>query len=217
MQETPPIHPPLVLASGSSYRADVLREFGINVVIDPPDVDERALDPLLADNGPDLLAVQLARLKARDVAARHPGSWVLAADQVALLERGGSVEMLTKQAKEFDAVAQLVRMSGTVHHLVGGLVLMEADSGRFVSGTDVHLVRMRDFSRQEALSYVQRFTPHDTAGSYRIEDSELMAPGQGLVLEVVGESPTGVLGMPIPLLRRLLGRAQAEWLGRPTL
>lgn len=217
MQETSPTHPPLVLASGSAYRADVLRESGIDVVIDPPDVDERTLDPLLWDNGPDLLAVQLARLKARDVAERHPGSWVMAADQVALLGRDGSVEMLTKQANEVDAVAQLVRMSGTVHHLVGGLVLMDADTGRFVSGTDVHRVRMRAYSPEEALSYVQRFTPHDTAGSYRIEDSELMEPGEGLVLEVVGESPTGVLGMPIPLLKRLLGRALAAWLGRRIL
>jgi predicted house-cleaning NTP pyrophosphatase (Maf/HAM1 superfamily) len=64
---------------------------------------------------------------------------------------------------------------------------------------------MRRFSRAEAVGYVERFRPFDSAGSYRLEDQELMGESERFVTEVRGEDPaTGVLGMPIPLLVRLL-------------
>ncbi len=204
--------PPLVLASGSRYRADVLAGEGIDVTIDPPEVDERALDPLLQRFGPDVLALRLAELKATAVAPRHRSSWLIAADQVAVLRDGERLRRLGKQPDPESAVEQLMSMSGTVHHLVGGLVIHDSDTGRTVSGTDVHRVRMRQYTRAEARAYVERFEPFDTAGTYRIEDAEEMAPGESLVAELSGESPTGVLGMPIPLMSRLLRRARLEWL-----
>lgn len=206
------LRPALVLASGSRYRAEVLAAEGIAVEVDPPDVDERAFDQLLHESGPDALAVRLAALKARSVAHRNPHRWVLAADQVAVLAEDSRLRMLTKQPDEETAVDQLLAMSGTIHHLVGGTVILDTDSGRTVSGTDVHRVRMRQYTEREARAYVQRFKPYDTAGTYRIEDAEAMEPGESLVAEVEGESPTGVLGMPIPLMSRLLRRADLEWL-----
>ena len=59
-------------------------------------------------------------------------------------------------------------------------------------------------SWSEARSYVERFAPFDTAGSYRLEDAAHMAPLEAFVVEVVGEHDSGVLGLPLPLLRRLL-------------
>jgi len=201
--------PPLVLASGSRYRAAMLAGSGVRVSVDPPDIDERSADGLLHDVGPDGLALELARRKAAAVVARHPGAWVIAADQVGVLgqDRTGAsettVRMLTKQPDVTTASAQLMAMSGTEHRLVNGLVVLDADSGRRAEGVDVQRVRMRSFSVEEARSYVERFEPFDCSGSYRLEDQEEMDPSQRLVTEVVGEHDSGVLGLPLPLLGRL--------------
>jgi septum formation protein len=194
----------LVLASGSRYRARLLADHGLAATVDPPEVDERSLDHLLATGGPDGLAVELARRKAAAVAPRHPGSVVLAADQVGVLDGPGGPVMLTKQPERDGAVAQLLAMSGTTHRLVNGVVVLDAASGDLVAGVDVQVVTMRPFARADAEAYVDRFEPWDTAGSYRLEDQELLAPGAGLVASVSGEHPSGVVGLPLPLVDRLL-------------
>jgi len=195
-----------VLASGSRYRAELLTAEGIDVDVDPPDIDERALDGRLPDVGPAGLAVELARLKAQAVALRHPGRVILAADQVGVLPDPAGTLLLTKQADEQGAVDQLCAMSGTSHQLVNGVVVIGADA-HLHEGIDIQVVTMRRFDEAEARGYVRRFRPFDTSGSYRIEDQEVMeaeAPGSGLVLAVRGEDPSGVVGLPMPLVRRLL-------------
>lgn len=216
MQESGVSEKPLILASGSVYRAGLLAEAGIDFEIDPPDVDERALDYLLETSGPDLLAIRLALLKARDVAARYQDRWILAGDQVAVLDApAGSTKetmvLLTKQPNARDAVIQLMSMSATVHQLVGGIVLLESRTGRVLVGLDHQIVEMRKYSEETARNYVTKFEPFDTAGAYRLEDQEQLDPGDKLVERVSGESPTGVLGLPIPLVRRLLAQAAASW------
>lgn len=194
----------LVLASSSKYRASMLDRAGFEVVVDPPDVDERSLDPLLDVLGPAGLALELARRKAWSVAPRHPGGLIVAGDQVGTVQTDGAMLLLTKQPTVEGAVAQLCLMAGTAHELVNGLVVVDTRSGRVHEGTDVQLVTMRAFSQAEAGQYVERFEPFDSSGSYRLEDQEKMLPLEPFVTSVAGEDPSGVLGLPIPLLRRLL-------------
>lgn len=194
----------LVLASSSRARAAVLDDAGIKVLLDSPDIDERALDALLDEEGPAGLAIELARRKAQAVAPRHPGTRVIAADQVGVLVRDGASQMLTKQPDEDGAVAQLMSMSGGTHELVNGVVVLDVDSGRLAEGVDRQVVTMRHLSAGEVRDYVRRFAPYESAGSYRLEDQERMAPLEPFVTGVSGEHDSGVLGMPLPLLRRLL-------------
>lgn len=200
---------PIVLASGSTYRAELLAAAGIPAQIDPPDIDEREVDHLLAERGPEHLAVELARRKAAAVARRHPGSLVVGADQVGVLDGSGGPVQLTKQPTREGAVAQLMSMSGTTHRLVNGVVVMDASSGRTAEGVDVQVVTMRRFTRAEAEAYVDRSRPFDTAGSYRIEDQEELPEEERLVVSVEGEDVSGVIGLSIPLLRRLLASFDA--------
>lgn len=197
----------LVLASGSPYRAEVLRRAGHRVRIDPPAVDERALDPMFDEEGPEALALELARRKVASVIHRHPGVPVLGGDQVGVLETPAGSRMLVKATGEEAAVEQLMAMSGTTHRLVNALVLgFGSPEGPITSveGVDVQVVTMRPFDEATARHYVRRHEPFDTAGSYRIEDEA------GLVASVVGEHDSGVLGMPLPLLGRLLERLRGE-------
>lgn len=196
---------PLVLASGSRYRASVLRDAGYRVEIDAPDVDERSFDEVWQSDGAEALALVLAREKAHSVAPRHPSSIVVAGDQVGVLGSGKDPMMLVKHPSVDAAVEQLMAMSGTTHRLVNGMCVMDSATGSYAEGLDVQVVRMREFSEREARSYVARFEPFDTAGSYRLEDGPEMAPIDPFVVEVRGDGESGVLGMPLGLLARLLG------------
>jgi septum formation protein len=202
------VSPPLVLASGSTYRAAVLEGAGFEVTVDPPEVDERVADHLFAEVGAEGLALELARRKAAAVAPRHPGARVLAADQVGVLGTGADAVMLTKQDTPAGAVAQLLALSGTTHRLVNGLVVRGAPGEGSAEGVDVRVVTMRRIDEAEARSYVDAFRPFDTAGSYRLEDQDLPAfadaVGEPFVTVVEGGDHSGVLGMPLGLLRRLL-------------
>ncbi|MBS1836999.1 MAG: Maf family protein [Actinobacteria bacterium] len=198
---------PVVLASGSLHRARLLTEAGIEVDVDPPQVDERLFDGRLDELGPDGLAVELALRKLNDVAPRHPGRTVIAADQVGILrDHTGRATLLTKQPDAARAVAQLMAMSATTHHLVNGVAVRGA-AGSVHTGVDVQTVTMRRYELAEARAYVTRFAPYDTSGSYRLEDQDVLEahqPGSGLVAGISGEHPSGVIGLPMPLLTRLL-------------
>lgn len=201
----------LVLASGSPYRARILSDAGYRLVIDPPEVDERAADHLLHSLGPGGLAMELARRKAEAVAPRHPGAVVFAGDQVGVVEQAGvgerlQTKMLNKQPDVPRAVEQLMVLSGTTHHLHNGMYLLDVDTGECAVDVDVQRVTMRRFTRSEAIEYVERFLPFDTAGSYRMEDAAEMHPGTGFVVEVMGEDDSGVLGVPLPMLARMVTR-----------
>lgn len=202
----------IVLASGSRYRAGILSAAGIPVEIDPPAVDERSLDARLAEIGPERLAVELATLKAREVQPRHPGSFVVAADQLGVLTGDdGRCTMLTKRGDVQGAVEQLLQMAGRTHRLVNGLVVLDPGGVAFCD-VDVQTIRMRHFDERDARAYVERFTPFDTTGSYRLEDDALLESeraGSGLLAEAGGDDPTGVIGLPLGLLRRLLSDAGA--------
>ena len=195
---------PMVLASGSRYRATVLKDVGIDVEIDAPSVDERAHDHLFDPAAPHELALALARLKAADVAPRHRDSLVIGGDQLGVLGHGEQTTVLHQCPDHTSAVEQLMLMSGQTHRLVNGLIIFDSTSGASVEGVDVVKVTMRAFDRAGAESYVERFRPFDVCGSYRLEDDRVMEPDERLLNGIEAEDLSGVLGMPIPLLRRLL-------------
>lgn len=194
----------LVLASGSIYRARIMTKAGIEVTIDAPEVDERSIDDLFDPADPAAHALRLAHMKADAVTVRHPRAIVIAADQLGIIDDSEGVTILHKQQTREAAIDQLMRMSGTAHSLINGVVVVDTESGERRSGINVMTVVMRNYDRKLAASYVDRFEPFDTAGSYRMEDEDLMDPAERLLERIEGEDLSGVKGMPLPLLRRLL-------------
>ena len=195
---------PLVLASTSRYRADLMTTLGVPFTTDAPDVDERALDHRFADLGAAGYVLELARAKARSVAARHPDALVIGGDQAAVLGGPTDERLLHQPGGRARAIEQLMEMSGTTHRLVNGLVVLDATSGREEHEIDVHVITMRPYTLHEATAYVEAYEPYDCAGGYRLEDDA------DLIAAVVGEDPSGVIGLPLPSLRRLLDRFAPE-------
>jgi septum formation protein len=188
----------LVLASTSKYRRELLERLEVPFSSAAPDFDEAAHRhrfPALED---EAFALALARGKAQSLREQFPDAFILAADQVAVLP-GPPRELLEKPGTSARAVDQLMRLSGRVHRLVTGVVLIDARSGKERAAVDRHRITMRPYPREEAEAYVRRWQPLDSAGSYRVEDA-----GIKLMSRMEGEDFTGIIGLPLLVVSRLL-------------
>ena len=116
-----PRRPPLILASGSRYRAEMLERAGVEALQQPSTLDERAIEAPLAEADvlPEDRAEILAEAKALDVSERNPGAWVIGCDQILSLD--GAV--LHKPATMDEARRRLLALSGRTHYLHSAVVL----------------------------------------------------------------------------------------------
>jgi len=153
--------PQLVLASGSARRRDLLRQIGIEPsIIDPPHIDER--------HGPRELPLTYARRMAREklaeIAPRHRGCWVLAADTVVACGR----RILPKAESEEQARACLDLLSGRRHRVLGGIAIASPD-GRIAERVVTTAVAFKRLTPREIDSYVATGDWHGKAGGYAIQ------------------------------------------------
>lgn len=185
----------LVLASKSAARASMLKAAGLDVGLDPADVNERALEAEWGTLPPDLVARRLAEAKALHVSRRRPGKTVIGADQtLALGER--------RYSKPTDIAAARRHLSsfrGRVHHLHSAVAVAKDGVVRFatVSTASMHV---RSFSDAFLDDYLDRMGLDVLAsvGCYQFE-------GLGLQLfEAIEGDYHTILGMPLlPLLAHL--------------
>lgn len=183
----------LILASGSPRRRELLEGLGLTFRIIPSDVPEIRLD----DEPVESYVVRLAREKAESVARRHPEEWVLAADTVVFLD--GNV--LEKPADMSDAKRMLATIAGRRHTVFSGVALqcVAADfaQAEYIA-TDVE---MSEMSEEQIEWYVGTGEPLDKAGAYAVQ-------GVGATfVEAVFGNYTNVVGLPLPLVRRLFNQA----------
>lgn len=187
--------PPLVLASGSPRRTDLLDRLGLSHLVDPSRVDEIARP----GETPEAHVERLAREKAADVAARHPGALVLAGDTVVV--RDGRI--LGKPRDREHAVEMLLSLSGRDHRVLTGLALVLPGRGarRILARVDEARVAFRPLDTASARRYVDTGEPMDKAGAYAIQGR-----GAALVTRVEGDYHT-VVGLPVSGLLALLDEA----------
>lgn len=185
----------LVLASGSSIRAQLLRVAGVPFSVHPAKIDEEALKNQMPGAGGQVAAEKLAELKAFAISKQYPQDLVLGADQV--LEMDGEV---FSKAKTLDAAAvQLRHLRGKKHQLIGALVLAKGSSALW-RHTEISTLWVRDFSEAFLQDYLT--TEGDailgSVGCYRYE-----GPGAQLFERVEGDY-FSVLGLSLlPLLAAL--------------
>jgi septum formation protein len=190
----------LVLASTSPYRAELLRRLGLPFEAVAPGVDESPQGGEL----PGARALRLAHAKARAVAARHSGCWVIGSDQVADLEG----RILGKPGDAGSCRAQLAAESGrvVVFHTAAVLLRQGAHSYEHV---DLTSVRFRSLAASEIARYVELDRPFDCAGGFRSEGL-----GAALFESLETRDPAALVGLPLIWLAGALRNAGLDPLAR---
>jgi septum formation protein len=188
---------PLVLASASPRRSELLRNAGIPFVIQPAHVDER----MLPGEAPEAYARRLAAEKARAVFRQRPQDRVLGADTIVVVDS----HVLEKPRDPADAARMLRLLSGRSHRVITGVCLMQTVSSfesQVSSREDVRAeiteVWIRDLSEDEIQEYISSGEPMDKAGAYGIQGI-----ASRWISKIVG-CYFNVVGLPVPLVYRML-------------
>jgi septum formation protein len=179
---------PLLLASQSPRRADLLRAAGISFEILAVSVDET---PLPAET-PDAHVRRLAEAKARVAATQRPDATILGADTIVVVDG----QILGKPSDTEDATAMLRRLAGRAHEVLTGVAIVQAGRATIdVASTRVWFLPLSD---AEIGWYVATGEPSDKAGAYAIQGL-----GSRFVERIEG-SYSNVVGLPVALVWRLL-------------
>jgi septum formation protein len=186
--------PPLILASTSRYRRELLERLRLPFSTHSPAVDESPLP----GEAPAALAERLALAKAHALAQAHPDAVVIGADQVADVDGVA----IGKPGDHARATAQLRAMSGRRIVFQTGVAVVRAATG-FAEVRRVPVtVRFRSLSDAEIEFYLRAEQPYDCAGSAKCETL-----GIALLDAIESDDPTALVGLPLIQVSALLRAA----------
>lgn len=182
---------PLILASASTFRAELLSRLGLPFWTVAPEIDETPRP----GEAPQALVLRLAEAKARAVAPAHPRALIIGSDQVACIDD----QILGKPGDRQRAIAQLERASGRAVLFQTGLCLLNALTGRAQTLVEPFRVQFRRLTRARIEAYLDRERPYNSAGSFKSE-------GLGIALfeRLEGDDPSALIGLPLIRLITLL-------------
>ncbi|MFI6045360.1 nucleoside triphosphate pyrophosphatase [Nocardia sp. NPDC051321] len=192
-----------VLASASPARREVLRSAGIDPIVRVSDVDEDAIQAALPDGtSPEVVVVELAKAKAAAVAATIPelgaDCVVVGCDSMLLVDG----ELQGKPHTAEVARARWGEMAGRSADLVTGHCVLRIQDGRITaeaidcSSTTVHFAKPEP---DELDAYIATGEPLQVAGAFTLDGLG------GWFVDRIDGDPSSVIGIGLPLLRRLLG------------
>ena len=195
---------PIVLASGSIHRRELLKNAGVDVTVDPSSLNERALEAPLTGSGlaPEEIAAVLAEAKAADVSKRHRGALVIGADQTLSL----GDERFHKPADMEGARRALLTLSGRTHVLSSAVALV-ADGETVWRHVDQARITLRALSPATIGRYLAEVgdAALTSVGSYQVERQ-----GIQLMERIEGDFFT-IIGLPVlPLLAELRRRGLVD-------
>jgi septum formation protein len=181
--------PPVILASQSPRRRELLTLIGIPHEVRPADIDER----LLPGELPAAHAERLAREKAATIGRREPDAVVIGSDTIVVVDG----DVLGKPADEAEAIAMLTRLSGRSHTVMTAVAVRWRGEER--SAVEEVGVTFGVLDDARIRAYVATGEPMDKAGAYGIQ-------GYGAtIVERVDGDYFSVMGLPLFRLTRLMG------------
>jgi septum formation protein len=183
----------LVLASASPRRKELLSVLGIPFTVVPSSIEETPAEGEPAET----FVVRMAKEKCMEVASRVSHSVVLSADTVVTIEG----EILGKPADEQDAMRMLRKLSGQEHWVYTAICVVNQANGETLEGMDRTRVWFDPIDDATIRDYIRREDVLDKAGAYAIQGYA------GVFIPRIEGNYFNVMGLPLPLVRRLLSRA----------
>lgn len=184
-------HQPLILASTSPYRRELLARLGLPFETTAPGIDEAHL----AGESPLVLVQRLAQAKAQAVAKLRSEGLVIGSDQLAVRD----TDILGKPGNMETARQQLRQASGKNITFLTAVCMINAATGEHREHVDTTLVSFRNLSDTEIDDYLNREKPFDCAGSFKSE-------GLGITLfeKIENKDPTALMGLPLIAVASML-------------
>lgn len=178
---------PIILASSSPYRQELLKKTGIPFSAEAPNIDESALP----GESPVRLVQRLAIQKAQAVSdsmSPKTASWIIGSDQVAVCNG----HILTKSHGPEKAFEQLSHMSGQKVRFVTGLCLLNSANGHYHCKVEIFSAYLRKLSPEFIQHYIEAEKPFDCAGSFKVEGR-----GIAMVERFSGRDLHAMIGLPL--------------------
>jgi septum formation protein len=183
---------PLILASSSPRRQELLREAGIAFHVHPARIPEEKN----AGETPLEYACRLAQEKAQAVAGDFMGRYVLGADTIVVVDS----EVLEKPRDPSDAARMLRLLSGRGHQVITAVCVITAQR-RSHTRSAITLVYFRDLSEDEIQRYIAGGEPMDKAGAYAIQG------GAGPWVQRIEGDYSNVVGLPVTMVKEMLSES----------
>jgi len=177
--------PPLILASTSLYRRDLLGRLGLPFEALAPGVHE---DRASATESHADRALRLALKKADAISQRHPAAIVIGSDQVAT----DGEQLLEKPGDAARCRSMLASLSGRTARFYTACAVRGAEAGVRLAHIDTTTVTFRFLSDVEIARYVARDRPEDCAGGFKAESL-----GVSLLESIESHDPTALIGLPL--------------------
>jgi len=203
----PAVHPhphaimnrPIVLASSSPWRREILERTGLAFSVHAPGIDE---SPRPGETAPALARrLSVAKAKAVAEAAARAGALIIGCDQVA--EHRG--QLIGKPDDHDHAVRQLQQVSGSVVTLHSGVALYDADAATVQAAVEPFVVEFRPLTRALIERYLRAERPYQCCGSLKAEGL-----GIALLKRLHGDDPNALIGLPMIRLVDMLNNAGVE-------
>lgn len=175
---------PIILASSSPYRRQLLEKLRLPFSPFSPNIDESIND----GETPTALVKRLSIAKAQTVSENNTKHLIIASDQVACLGE----RILTKPGNHENAVEQLVSCSDQTVSFLTGLALLNSATGNLQYCTESFSVKFRKLNIKNIERYLHIEPSYDCAGSFKIE-------GLGIALfeKLQGDDPNSIVGLPL--------------------
>jgi septum formation protein len=188
---------PLILASSSPYRRELLQKLTLPFACHAPNIDESAI----AGESPNQLVERLALEKALTVATEHSEALIIASDQVAVLDD----EIMTKPHTHENAIHQLRRSSGNTVTFLTSLCLLNSKTGQHQVTIVPYSVEFLPLTQGQISAYLLKEQPYQCAGSFKSE-------GLGITLfkRFEGDDPNSLIGLPLIALTEMLRKEGVE-------
>jgi len=192
---------PLLLASSSIYRQQLLEKLQLPFSMASPDIDES----LRAHEDPRDYVQRLAIEKAKALANDYPNHIIIGSDQCAVLEVDGQQVILGKPHTVENALKQLSQASGKQVTFLTGLCVFNSQTQQEVSLVEPFTVHFRTLTQAQIERYIEQESPLDCAGSFKSEGL-----GIRLFSALEGRDPNSLIGLPLIALVDLLEQQGIE-------
>ena len=181
---------PIILASASPRRKELLNQAGIPFISRPSDFDEA----LEITGSPAEKAEKLAYFKALEIAQKSNRGLILGADTIVILDN----VIFGKPADDSEAFYMLSRLSGREHSVITGIALIDTEKENVKKGHEITKVRFAELTPEEIKYYISTGEPEGKAGAYAVQGIGAM------LVESIEGCYSNVVGLPLMKLKKML-------------